>query len=329
MKWTEEQTLRGVEMLDKDISVICVSEYDLAIEKGGVKSKIIDYSISNPGPSEITKKTLRKAEENGHTIYAKIQTNNSWECSAVPYLPVFDLLYEHLKNLTKIGVKNYMLTWTLGGYPSPMLGMVAEYTQKGEAFKLDEWYERVYGAEHTLVKEAVKHFCKGFVEYPFSIDSLYFSPKTLSCANLWPIEKQNQRTTMVCYAYEDYENWTKPYPVKIYLSQYEKLLKEWGIGYSLLANSKSKAVAELALFAKAAYSHFQSDYLQTKYAYLREDKEGNAEEIKAVAGQEKENTAELLSLLYQNACIGFEASNHYYYTDRNLLEKILLMDKLR
>lgn len=329
MEWTEEQTLRGVEMLDKEISVICVSEYDLAIEKGGVKSKIIDYSISNPGPSEITKKTLRKAAENGHKIYAKIQTNNSWECSAVPYLPVFDLLYEHLKNLTEIGVKNYMLTWTLGGYPSPMLGMVADYTQNGEAFKLGEWYERVYGAEHTLVKEAVGHFCKGFVEYPFSIDSLYFSPKTLGCANLWPIEKQNLRSTMVCYAYEDYENWTNPYPVEIYLSQYEKLLKEWGIGCSLLANNKNKAVAELALFAKAAYSHFQSDYLQTKYAYLKENKERNAEEIKGIAGQEKENTAELLSLLYQNACVGFEASNHYYYTDRNLIEKILLMDKLR
>ena len=63
MEWTEAQTQRGVELLDKDISVMCVSEYDLAIEKGGVESKIIDYSISNPGPSEITKNALKKAVE--------------------------------------------------------------------------------------------------------------------------------------------------------------------------------------------------------------------------------------------------------------------------
>lgn len=34
MRWSEEQTLNGVELLDKDISVMCVSEYDLEIEKG-------------------------------------------------------------------------------------------------------------------------------------------------------------------------------------------------------------------------------------------------------------------------------------------------------
>jgi hypothetical protein len=56
---------------------MCVSEYDLNIEKGGIKSRIIDYSIGNPGPSEITKKTLKKARMEGHKIYAKIQTNKS------------------------------------------------------------------------------------------------------------------------------------------------------------------------------------------------------------------------------------------------------------
>ena len=43
-----------------------------------------------------------------------------------------------------------------------------------------------------------------------------------------------------------------------------------------------------------------------------------------VIAQEKENTENLLSLLYTNACVGFEASNHYFYTDRSLIEKILL-----
>ena len=328
MEWTEEQTLRGVELLDKNISVLCVSEYDLDIEKGGVKSRIIDYSMSNPGPSEITKKTLSKAAAQGNKIYAKIQTNNSWECSAVPYLPVFDLLYEHLVNLSKIGVENYMLTWTLGGYPSPMLSMASAYAQDGEKFSLDRWYQEEYGDDSSLVKQAVGQFCKGFREYPFSIDSLYFSPKTLGCANLWDLEKQQKQSTMVCYAYDDFESWTQPYPVDIYLSQYEKLLVEWEKGVALLEGNSSKKVHELTIFARAAFAHFKADYLQTKFALLKRNRVENREEIAKLLQEEKGNAEALLSLLYEDGRIGFEASNHYYYTDRNLVEKILLVDKL-
>ena len=328
MDWTEEQTLHGVELLDKNISIMCVSEYDLAIEKGGIEGRIIDYSISNPGPSEITKKTLQKASDLGHRVYAKIQVNNSWECSAVPYLPVFDLLYEHLQNLTKIGVKDYMLTWTLGGYPSPMLGMVAEYVQDENNFSLDSWYEKTYGQYHKTVKEAVKYFCAAFKEYPFSIDALYCSPKTLGCANAWSLETEEKTSCMVCYAFDDYETWTKPYPIEVYLSQYEKLLKKWKMGCKLLRENIEENDFDLKLFAKAAYTHFKSDYLQTKFSYLKREKEKHVEELKQLLEEEKVNTKQLLELVYQNSYIGFEASNHYFYTDRNLLEKLLVIKQL-
>jgi hypothetical protein len=329
MEWTEEQTLRGVELLDKNISVMCVSEYDLEIEKGGIKGRIIDYSISNPGPSEITKKTLQKASDLGHKVYAKIQINNSWECSAVPYLPVFDLLYEHLQKLTKIGVNDYMLTWTLGGYPSPMLGMVAKYAQAPQAFSLEGWYQKTYGQNSQAVREAVQCFCDGFREYPFSIDSLYYSPKTLGCANLWFLEAEEKTSLMVCYAFDDYETWTKPYPIEVYLSQYEKLLKKWEAGYKLLDENIQDTNFELKLFAKAAYAHFKSDYLQTKFSYLKGQKETHTKEIRQLLEEETANTKHLLEIVYQNAYIGFESSNHYFYTDRNLLEKLLVLHQLK
>ncbi|MBE7068279.1 MAG: hypothetical protein E7381_03150 [Clostridiales bacterium] len=328
MGWTEDQTLDGVEKLDKEVSVLCVSEYDLPIEKGGVKSRIIDYSISNPGPSEITKKTLQKASKLGHRVYAKIQVNNSWECSAVPYLPVFDLIYEHLQNLTKIGVKDYMLTWTLGGYPSPMLGMVAEYVQDENNFSLDSWYEKTYGQYHKTVKKAVKYFCDAFKEYPFSIDALYFSPNTLGCANFWSLEAEEKTSFMVCYTFDDYETWTKPYPIEIYLSQYEELLKKWEMGYKILDENIEENDFELKQFAKVAYTHFKSNYLQTKFSYLKREKQQQVEELKQLLEKEKANTKQLLELVYQNAYIGFEASNHYFYTDRSLLEKLLVIKQL-
>ena len=327
MGWTEEQTLEGVSFLDKNISVMCVSEYDLEIEKGGVKSRIIDYSIGNPGPSEITKKTLQKAKENGHTVYAKIQSNNSWECSAAPYLPLFDLTYQHLKNLRAIGVEDYMLTWTLGGYPSPTLGMISEFCEQGDGFCLEDWYGKTFGENKNAVQSAVGQFCKGFQEYPFSIDSLYYSPKTLGCANCWDIEAQEKQSTMVCFAFDDYENWTKPYPVEIYLFQYEKLLKAWGKGLNELKKvQKSVLVEEMRICAETAYCHFQSDYLQTKFSLLKGN--GDKTEILPVLTAESENVKRLLSLLYRDPKVGYEASNHYFYHERNLLEKIINIDRL-
>ena len=327
MEWSEEQTMQGVELLDTDVSVMCVSEYDLDIEKGGVKSRIIDYSIGNPGPSEITKKTLSKARESGHKIYAKIQTNNSWECSAAPYLPVYDLVYEHLRNLREIGVNDYMLTWTLGGCPSPMLGLVAEYCENPD-FDLNVWYKKTFGAEWEKVSTAVKLFSKGFGEYPFSIDSLYYSPKTLGCANLWSAEAEEKQSSMVCFAFDDYENWTKPYPIEIYLSQYEKLLKTWGQGCDELEKAEeTPLLSEMKVCAKTAYCHFKSDYLQTKFSYAKREKDVQAQML--MLGEELENAKELLRLLYQDAKVGFEASNHYFYTERNLIEKIINITKIK
>ena len=40
---------------------------------------------------------------------------------------------------------------------------------------------------------------------------------------------------------------------------------------------------------------------------------------------ERENAERLLHLMKQDARIGFEASNHYSYTEMNLIEKIIRM----
>ncbi len=327
LEWTEEQTMHGVELLDKDVSVMCVSEYDLAISKGGVDGCVIDYSISNVGPSEITKRTLRKAGQEGHKLYAKIQVNNSWECSAVPCLPVFDLIYRHLRNLSAIGVKDYMLTWTLGGCPSEAMALVAEYAEKGDRFDLSAWYAATYGEYAKSIRRAVTYFCEGFQEYPFSLDSLYNSPKTLGEANLYALGKQNLRSTMVCYAFDDYQTWTNPYPVEIYLSQYEKLLLAWEKGLRLLPKdeerSLSDAIRNLRFYAECAYLHFYSDYLQTKFSVLKSDLRNNALEIESILCKSLENVERLIALVHRDAKIGFEASNHYFYTDRNLAEKVI------
>ena len=80
--------------------------------------------------------------------------------------------------------------------------------------------------------------------------------------------------------------------------------------------------------AEAAYIHFEADWLQTRYSYLKRDWKNNEREIKEIIAQTKESTAKLIELVYRDARVGFEAANHYFYTDRNLIEKILNLDNL-
>lgn len=328
MDWTEEQTMRGIELLDKDISVMCVSEYDLEISKGGVKSRIIDYSISNPGPSAISRKIFAKARREGHKLYAKIQINNSWECSAAPSLPVYDLVYEHLDNLRAEGVGDYMLTWTLGGYPSEMMRLVNDYVGQAENFSLDEWYKSRFGERFEEVKQAVSCFSRGFREFPFSIESLYYSPKTLGVANLWSLEQSEKQSTMVCFSYDDYENWIKPYPYEIYVSQYEKLLQSCEKAISVFESIGEGKVSEITLNSKAAYIHFKSDLLQTQFSYYKRDAKKRLSELMRILQQEKEIVIELLEIICKNPTIGYEASNHYFYNERNLIEKYINIEKI-
>lgn len=49
--------------------------------------------------------------------------------------------------------------------------------------------------------------------------------------------------------------------------------------------------------------------------------------MKELADKEKENVLNLLNFLDEDAKIGFEASNHYVYTKRNLIEKIIQMEQ--
>lgn len=325
MGWSDEQIEHGIDLLDKDITVLCVSEFDLALEKGGIKSNLIDYSISCPGPSEITKTMLGWAKEKGHKIVAKIQVNNSWELSSVPYLPVFDLAAEHMRNLREIGVRDFMLTWTQGGYPSPMLDMVGSYDN--DDFDIEQWYASYYDNEGPQVHEAVKLFCDAFQKFPFHVGVLYNSPKNLGMANMWDLEPDGWHTAMTSYTSDDL-SWLGPYPYDVYVSCFESMLEEWEQGLEKLKDLSLPQSQELTLMAEMSYQLFKADLLHTRYSLYKRDIAQNKEALQQVIEQAKECTERSLSLMRKDARIGFEAANHYFYTSRNLLEKRLQLQRM-
>jgi hypothetical protein len=132
---------------------------------------------------------------------------------------------------------------------------------------------------------------------------------------------------MVCFSYDDIESWVSPYGADIYLSQMERLRHLWKEGMELLEKTeKTEKTKELLRYANVVYCHYLSDILQTKFA-LSKRKGDNVGMINCLR-EERKNSEKLLSLMREDAKIGYEASNHYFYTERNILEKIIRTQKL-
>lgn len=325
--FTPEMRLDALKQLDKDISVMCVSELDLEIEKQGVKSTVAEYSISNVGPSKATVEILNLAKKTNHKIYAKIQVNNSWEMSATPNIPVYDLVYEHLSNLDKLGVKNFMLSWTLGGYPSLSLNLVNAFTS---GVSLEKWYKDNFKDNADAVHSAVKKLCDAFKEFPYCVSSLYYAPKNVGYGNMWSIENDGRGGAMVGLTFDRYESWIYPYTIDQYLNAYTALISGWKDGLDDLKNipNGNLIIDKIKLYATVAFLHFKADYHQTIYSFYKRNKTNYYNELRFLFSESLKEVYELIDLCKSDATIGYEASNHYFYTIRQLKEKIINLKKL-
>ena len=322
MGWTEEMTRRGISLLDRQIEVLCVSEFCKKFERGGVSGEVIDYSISVIGPSDFTVKTLSYAREKGHRVWAKMQANNSWECSAAPYVPAFGLMLRHLNALKKLDVSGFMMGWSLGGYPGGALPLLS--TACAENADTSVWYLQTYGESAETVMRACEIFDDAFSEYPFSVDVLYFGGHNLGCGNFWSLEKDERKSTMVCYAFDDLQSWTKPYGAEKYISQMRILTEKWQQGLKILFGVKgNQAFEEYVRCARACYVHLRSAMLLAEFSLLKQDVSVNRARLLNCVEEEKSLTEETYRLICEDAKIGFEMTNHYYYNANRLLEKLL------
>lgn len=328
-QWSEEMIKNGFPLLDPAIYNSVVSEWGVKTNIGGVPWSVVDYSISNHGPGELAKLVCKTAKENGHNANVKVQMSCTWELAALPYLPLFDLELEHIVAVHNEGVNNFSLTWTLGSYPSITFDLVAAYLEDPEHFTIDHWYETHFGVYARQVHEAVKCFCDGYREYPFSCEVAYNSPKNLGVANRWSLTERNNGSCMVGWSFDDVEYYTRPYPAHIYMAQFEKLVRCWHRGCELLEGIDHALAQELLLFAKVAENHFRADILHTRFALCKRQLPESKAEMRTILAEEKELCLELITLLPRSTMIGYETANHYFYTERDIIEKIVQLDGLK
>ncbi len=327
--WQEEWACKAIDLLPADVEFMSTSEWKLPTNAGNVPGFVIDYSISQVGPSEFAMKQWEHAKKRGLKILAKTQLNNTWENSAVPYIPSVNLVEEHLDNLAEAGVQGIMAGWTLGGWPGGNLELLTH--------RSNELAEDKFGkAAAPGIERAWKCFSKAFSEFPLNKTSLlYLGPQNYGPMNLLYATPSGYNASMLGFPYDSLDSWRgNHYPEEMFEDQFRKLSENWKEGLDALEEAKNAIpesklanFGELKTVAEAAYCHFRSTYLQIRFIRLRES--GSEDKLKKVLDEEISLAKLLYGICLKDPRIGFEASNNYYYSTNSLVEKVLNCEMLK
>lgn len=317
-----------VDRLNPGVELMCTSEDFIETNVAGVPFTGLEYSMSQIGPTPHTRGMLAHAQARGLKTHVKVQINNTWECSAVPYIPVPFLVEEHLNAVRAAGADGLMLSWTLGGYPGGNLELLDRTPQ--------QLAEGRFGPAAPLVLEAWQAFGRAFRNFPFSVIALYNAPQNMGCANLLYASPTGYTASIVNTPYDDLDYWRTPYPADVFEEQFRKMTEGWRPGLALLAEAAADAegpcataLSELSDVAWATYCHLRTAYLQIAFVRHR-DEQGFVldERTRAIVGEEIELAKTLYTIMRRDSRIGFEATNHYYYTANDLVEKVLNCEHL-
>jgi hypothetical protein len=320
--WGDDWAVDAIGRLPTGVELMSVSEWGLPIERGGVKSVVGEYSLSSIGPGPRALRHWAAARQRGLGVVAKIQCANSWELSAVPYLPVVENVALHAAALREAGVESMMLGWTLGGHPSPNLAAIVEI---GSGGTLETLARRLYGDGQAQAAAAFWRECSGaFRQFPFNVGCVYFAPLQMGpAAPLWPAPT-GYKACMVGTPYDDVEAWRGIYPAEVFAGQLEIVAAGFEAAAAKLSAaipSPSSALAEELTFVEAAAIHFASVANQCRYVLVR--RAGDAAVKVRFIEAEAVLAARLHALQSRDARLGFEASNQYYYIPLDLVEKVI------
>lgn len=340
--WRDDFAAELISLLPTDVTLMSVSEWQKPINRGGIANTVGEYSISTIGPGPRAQRHWKLAQERGMTTLAKIQANNTWELSAIPYIPAVENVAKHAAALRDAGVAGLMLSWTLGGWPSPNLEVVNEIGRKTNNEKpltpeeaMQRVAERRFGADAAAdVVDAWHTMSVAFSEFPYDGGVVYNAPLQVGPANLlWP-EPTGYHATMVGIPYDDLDRWRSLYPPEIFIQQLRKVADGFDAGTKKLRglthtqpdSPEKNTLREEANLAEAAAIHFHSVANQSEYVMLRNqqiDSQDHTDQLDAIIQQELELAKRLYVLQRNDSRIGFEATNHYFYTPADLVEKML------
>ena len=149
---------------------------------------------------------------------------------------------------------------------------------------------------------------------------------------------------MVGFPYDDLERWRGIYPADVYENEYGQLVEGWrdGLADLLLYKGQNEELDEMILMARALLCQFESAYHHVCFVSRRdgilaggdtaldgtdllqtENSGALHEELLHIIRAEMETVQTLIDLRLQDSRIGYESSNHYFYTLQDLKEKMI------
>ncbi len=344
-QWPKEWDKQIIDALPDGVYFMTVSERDKPIKRGGVEHIIDEYALTTFGPGPRALRRWALARQRGLKPVAKVQVNCTIELFSLPYLPVMNTVAQHCANLHKAGVRDLMLSWTLGGYPSPNLQLVKEFSARS-APTVEQALRNVAAARYgdkaaDDVLRAWGEFSTAFGEYPFHRTFLHRGPMQIGPANLLYPEPTGYSATMIGFPYDDLEQWRAIYPADILAGQLEKMASGWkrglvpfekAIGKTTTSRQRANAVEDFRI-AEAACLYFRSVANQIKFIVARNtllseslttaERKANIKIIKETADDEIQVAKRFFTLARQDSRIGFDTNKQYYYFPLDLVEKVI------
>lgn len=332
--------------LPKSVWLMSVSEWDMPIQRGGIATKVGEYSISAVGPGPRSVRHWAAARQAEIKTAAEIQFNNTCELASIPYLPVMDLVAEHIHNLAPVELDGMLIGWTMGGHPSPNFQLARDLNRTPppsvdsvlNALALERFGPD--GAAHG--RRAWTRLSDAYREYPFHISVVYTCPVQCGPANpLYPV-RTGYSATMWGIPYDDLDHWRGPYPREVFADQFAKLAEQWQVGVAELqlavektpSDRRREALTDLR-FARAAGIHFQSVANQAHYVMSRDaladssptlspDERSRLQvDMEQCLQSEITLARELFTLAQEDSRLGFEPTCHYFYLPFDLVEKVV------
>lgn len=338
--WPDDQSERIITQLPKSCWFMSVSEWSLPIERGGVASRIGEYSISAVGPGPRAQRHWAIARQAGLRTVAKVQVNASWEMAVVPSVPALNLVAEHAKNLSSQHIQGIMLSWSLGGFPSENLKLFQNF-RSGD--NVEDALHRLavseYGEEAApIVREAWRLCSESYRQYPYHMVMLYKGPQHMGPANPILSHPSGYNATMVGLPYDNLDGWRAVYPTDIWLQQMDLCAQGFQDGAQLLEKARDgvsgqfrNALDNEIRRMKTVYIHLKSGAEQGRFIDARNrlaaaKTETERQELrnimKKALAAERSLIIQMLPLCSEDSAIGYESSNQYFYIPLDLIEAL-------
>lgn len=345
--WRDEWAPGIISRLPDDAWFMSVSEWSMPINRGGVESAIGEYSLSVVGPGPRATRHWQLARERGLRIMAKVQAGTTWELAAVPYLPVVATVARHAAALRQAGVDGLMLSWTLGGYPSPGMEVIAAVGQPGAPSPeqaLHTVAARHFGAAAPAVVEAWLACSETFAEYPFSCGSLYQSPAQMGPANLlWGEDTGYGKIGISAFGHplDGLEAWCTIYPPEVFAGQYARVAEGFDRALAALRERvvrlrleppQARALEQEMGIIEASALHFHSIANQVRFVLARRALDAATApdaaarliaRLEAILQDEILLAGRLHALQRRDSRLGYEAACQYFYLPVDLAEKVV------